>query len=239
MKMDGDEVLREDSGTAAVDRAITSRRSVRHFRDVSVPRAVLTEILDVAARAPSGNNVQPWSVHVLMGGARRRISDAILAEFTDPGRARGHEAEYQFYPSEWIAPYKDRRKKVGLDMYSLLGIAKGNVVRMQEQLGKNYDFFGAPVGLIFTIDRSMVQGTYLDYGMFMQNIMTAARARGIDTCPQAAFAIYHRVLREHLEISPGHIVICGMALGYGDPEGPLDALATHREPSSAFARFYD
>ena len=222
-----------------VDAAIETRRSVRAFLPTPVPREVVTAILDVAARAPSGVNVQPWKVHVLTGEARRALSDAIMAEFDDPAAAAGHEAAVHAYPDEWTAPYIERRRRVGWDLYGLLGIKKGDAERMHAQVRRNYDFFGAPVGLIFAIDRHMARGGILDYGMFMQNVMLAARARGLDTCPQAAFSIYHKVIREQLGISPEQMVVCGMSMGHADPEAVENTLQTVREPASAFAVFHD
>jgi nitroreductase len=223
----------------AVDAAITSRRSVRAFLDKPVDKDEIARILDVAARAPSGTNTQPWKVHVLMGGARERLSQAILAVNADPQQARAHAEEYPYYPREWVAPYIDRRRKVGWDLYSLLGLTRENKAGMAAQHARNYAFFDAPVGLIFTIDRIMEQGSWLDYGMFLQNIMVAARARGLDTCPQAAFTQYHRIIADQLALPANEMVVCGMALGWADPLKIENTLRTEREPSSSFARFIE
>jgi len=223
----------------AVDAAITSRRSIRAFLDKPVERDEIARILDVAARAPSGTNTQPWKVHVLLGAARERLSQAILAVNADPQQARAHAEEYPYYPREWVAPYIDRRRKVGWDLYSLLGLTRENKVGMAAQHARNYAFFDAPVGLIFTIDRIMEQGSWLDYGMFLQNIMVAARARGLDTCPQAAFTQYHRIIADQLALPDNEMVVCGMALGWADPDRIENTLLTEREPSSGFARFIE
>lgn len=223
----------------AVDAAITSRRSVRAFLDKPVDKDEIARILDVAARAPSGTNTQPWKVHVLMGGARERLSQAILAVNADPQQARAHAEEYPYYPREWVAPYIDRRRKVGWDLYSLLGLTRDDKAGMAAQHARNYAFFDAPVGLIFTIDRIMEQGSWLDYGMFLQNIMVAARARGLDTCPQAAFTQYHRIIADQLALPANEMVVCGMALGWADPLKIENTLRTEREPSSSFARFIE
>ena len=222
-----------------VDAAIGTRRSVRAFLSTPVPREVVTDILEVAARAPSGVNTQPWKVHVLTGGALRTLSQAIMAAFDDPAAAAEHVADFNSYPDEWTAPYIDRRRRVGWDLYGLLGIAKGDTARMHAQVRRNYEFFGAPVGLIFVIDRHMSRGGMLDYGMFMQTVMLAARARGLDTCPQAAFSIYHTVIREQLGIPPDQMVVCGMSLGHADPHAIENTLQTVREPASAFAVFHE
>ncbi|MGH8853151.1 MAG: nitroreductase, partial [Telluria sp.] len=197
----------------AVDAAITSRRSIRAFLDRPVARADIEAILDVAARAPSGTNTQPWKVYVLTGEARSKLSDAILAVNADPEQARAHTEEYAYYPREWVSPFVDRRRKVGWDLYSLLGLTRDNKAGMAAQHARNYRFFDAPVGLIFTIDRIMEQGSWLDYGMFLQNIMVAARGRGLDTCPQAAFTQYHRVIAKQLGMPENEMVVYGMALG--------------------------
>jgi nitroreductase len=225
--------------TAAVDAAITSRRSVRAFLPTPVPRETVEAILAVAARAPSGTNTQPWRVHVLMGAARESLSRRILAAYDDPAERARHTEEYAYYPTEWRSPYIDRRRKVGWDLYALLGIGKADKARMHEQHGRNYRFFDAPVGLIFTIDRVMQQGSWLDYGMFLQNVMVAARARGLDTCPQAAFTQYHRVIEEVLELPANEMVVCGMSLGHADPAAPENTLVTEREPVAGFVTFRD
>ena len=223
----------------AVDAAITSRRSIRAFLDKPVERDEIARILDVAARAPSGTNTQPWKVYVLTGAARARLSGAILAVNADPGQASAHTEEYAYYPREWTLPYIDRRRKVGWDLYSLLGLGRDNKAGMAAQHARNYAFFDAPVGLIFTIDRIMAQGSWLDYGMFLQNIMVAARARGLDTCPQAAFTQYHRIISAELDLPASEMVVCGMALGWADPERVENTLVTEREPSHGFARFME
>jgi nitroreductase len=223
----------------AVDAAIASRRSIRAFLPKPVERADIERILEVAARAPSGTNTQPWKVYVLTGQARERLSEAILAVNADPEQARRHTEEYAYYPREWVSPYVDRRRKVGWDLYSLLGLTRDNKAGMAAQHARNYRFFDAPVGLIFTIDRIMEQGSWLDYGMFLQNIMVAARGRGLDTCPQAAFTQYHRVIAQQLGLPENEMVVCGMALGWADPGQVENSLVTEREPVAHFARFMD
>ncbi|NIA53758.1 nitroreductase [Massilia sp. TW-1] len=223
----------------AVDAAITSRRSIRAYLPTPVAREDVEAILEVAARAPSGTNTQPWKVHVLTGAAKERLSDRILAAYADPARAREHVEEYAYYPREWVSPFVDRRRKVGWDLYALLGLTRDNKAGMAAQHGRNYRFFDAPVGMIFTIDRVMEQGSWLDYGMFLQNIMVAARGRGLDTCPQAAFTQFHRIISAELGLLDSEMVVCGMALGYADPDKVENTLVTEREPVSSFARFLD
>lgn len=222
-----------------VDETIDSRRSVRAFLPTPVPRETLEEILRIASRAPSGTNVQPWKVYVLTGNAKDQLSQKILTAYNDPEEAQTHTEEYPYYPAKWVSPYIDRRRKVGLDLYGLLDIKKGDAARMHAQHGRNYTFFDAPVGLIFTIDRIMQQGSWFDYGMFVQTIMLAARARGLDTCPQAAFTQFHRIIGEQLNLPENEMVVCGMALGYADESKPENKLRTERAPLEEWVRFCD
>jgi nitroreductase len=223
----------------AVDAAITSRRSIRAFLPTPIAREDIEQLLRVAARAPSGTNTQPWKVYVLTGEKKQRLTQQILAAHNDPEQARQHTEEYAYYPREWVSPYVDRRRKVGWDLYALLGLTRENKAGMAAQHGRNYAFFDAPVGMIFTIDRIMEQGSWLDYGMFLQNIMVAARGRGLDTCPQAAFTQYHKIIREVLELPDNEMVVCGMSLGYADRERIENSLVTEREPATGFVKFAD
>jgi nitroreductase len=228
-----------EAHTAAVDAAITSRHSMRAFLPTPIPRATIEAILRVAARAPSGTNTQPWQVHVLTGVAKQRLSNRISAVLEDPVELATHQEEYAYYPKAWASPYVDRRRKVGWDLYGLLGITKTDKVRMQEQNNRNFQFFDAPVGLIFSIDRVMQQGSWLDYGMFLQSLMVAARARGLHTCPQAAFTPFHRLIAEELAFKPEQMLVCGMALGHADPAAVANSLMTERADVSEFARFLE
>ena len=230
--------LPHNDGQAAVDAAITSRRSVRGFLSTPIPDATVREILEVASRAPSGTNTQPWKVHVLTGAARERLGNAIKAAYDDPAERAQHTEEYDYYPREWVSPYIDRRRKVGWDLYGLLEIGKTDKEKMHAQHGRNYVFFDAPVGLIFTIDRILAQGSWLDYGMFLENIMIAARGRGLDTCPQAAFTQFHRVIKRELQLGDHEMVVCGMALGVADNEAVANRLTTARATVDEFAKFH-
>lgn len=225
--------------TAAVDVAITSRKSIRAFLPTPVPRGTIEEILAIASRAPSGTNTQPWNVYVLTGEAKAELSRKILSAYDDPEEASTHKEEYAYYPTEWRSPFIDRRRKIGWDLYGLLQIGKTDKSRMHDQHGRNYSFFGAPVGLIFTIDRVMQQGSWMDFGMFLQNIMIAARARGLDTCPQAAFTQFHRIIMEHIGAPSQQMLVCGMSLGYADPDAVENKLVTEREPVAGFSRFLE
>jgi nitroreductase len=219
-----------------VDDAITSRRSVRAFLPTPVPRALIEHILAVASRAPSGTNMQPWCVHVVAGEAKARLSRAILDAFEageQPTRP------WKYYPDELFEPYLGRRRAVGWGLYSLLGIAKGDRAATKVQQAQNYRFFGAPVGIIFSLDSRLQIGSWLDVGMFMQNVMISARGHGLHTCPQAALADYHAIIRAQLGIPEGHTIICGMSIGYEDTSAPANRLRTDRAPVDEFARFID
>ncbi len=224
--------------TAVVDAAITTRFSARAFLPQAVPQALIEDILSVAARAPSGSNTQPWKVHVLEGESLNALRARLLAAFDDPAVAATHTEEYAYYPLEWRSPFVDRRRKVGWDLYGLVGIGKADKARMHRQHGRNYEFFDAPVGLMFTIDRVMQQGSWLDYGMFLQTIMIAARARGLHTCPQAAFTPFHRIILDHLKSPANEMLVCGMSLGYLDPDAIENTLVTERDPVSGFTTFH-
>ena len=229
----------ESNAQKIVDAAITSRRSIRAFLPTPVAREDIEAILDVAARAPSGTNTQPWKVYVLTGAAKERLSSEILRAHNDPTPGREHTEEYAYYPREWVSPYIDRRRKVGWDLYSLLGLTRDNKAGMHAQHGRNYRFFDAPVGMVFTIDRIMEQGSWLDYGMFLQNIMVAARGRGLDTCPQAAFTPFRRIIAKELGLPDNEMVVCGMSLGFADMGRIENSLVTERVPVNEFARFIE
>ena len=223
------------NAAAAVDDAISARRSIRRFLPTPIPAETVEAILNVAARAPSGTNMQPWRGYALAGAPKDSLIEAVQAVF-DAGEP-GHTQEVQYYPDEFFDPYLSRRRAVGWDLYGLLGIAKGETVKMKAQHRRNFQFFDAPVGLIFTIDRRLATGSWLDYGMFLANVMTAAKGRGLDTCAQAAWTHYHRAIRPVLGMAEEETIVCGMALGYADPEAAENTLLTVRAPAKDFMRF--
>jgi nitroreductase len=214
--------------------AMTERRSIRGFLPDPVPRETLEAILAAASRAPSGSNIQPWHVRVTIGAEKARLSAALRA-----AHAAGEPAarEYQYYPRQWREPYLARRRATGWGLYGLLGIGKGDHAATKAQHGRNYDFFGAPVGLFFSMDRDMELGSWLDCGMFIQNVMLAARGHGLETCAQAAFCDYHWIVRRELGLPEDRILVCGMSLGRPDPAEPANRFVTAREPLSAFVTF--
>ncbi|MEO8716879.1 MAG: nitroreductase [Burkholderiales bacterium] len=227
------------AGAAArsIEEAILSRRSLRAFTPEPVPRATVERILALASRAPSGTNIQPWNVYVAAGAARKRLTKAMHDEFMRNGED-GWKREFEYYPTRWRDPYLARRRKIGWDLYGLLGIAKGERDKTHHQHARNYLFFDAPVGLVITLERDLPVGAWLDTGMFLQNVMLAARAFGLDTCPQAAIASAHTVLRRELQIPQAEIVVCGMSLGHARADAVENTLVTEREPVTGFAKFF-
>ncbi len=220
---------------AATTYAIRSRRSIRGFLDTPVGRDTVVELLEVAARAPSGSNIQPWKVHVVTGPALARLSRALGEAFRG---GAPEKREYEYYPLRWRSPYQERRRAVGWRLYELAGVARGDHAAGERQRARNFAFFGAPVGLVFTIDDDLEQGSWMDYGMFLQSVMVAARGFGLDTCAQAAIASYPDVLRAELGLPASEIPVCGMALGVADPSEPTNALESEREPVAGFTTWH-
>jgi nitroreductase len=220
----------------AVDDAIRSRKSVRAFLPTPIARSTVEELLTVASRSASGSNIQPWRVRVIAGETKNRLTAAILDAVARDG-FEPYQREWNYYPVNWREPFLGRRRKIGWDMYSLLGVAKGDFEGTQAARLRNYEFFGAPVGMIFTLDEDLEIGSWLDLGIFLDAVMIAARGRGLHTCPQAAFADFHRIIRPQLNIPENQIIVCGMALGHIDPDAPVNALVTERAPIGDFATF--
>lgn len=214
--------------------AITSRRSIRSYLPNPVSDEMIEDILRIASRSPSGSNTQPWKVYVVSGNVRKELCTEILAAFED---GDDHQFEYDYYAENWREPYLARRRANGWGLYGSIGITKGDHEKMKHQHGRNYLFFDAPVGLIFTIDRDLEIGSWLDYGMFLQSIMVSARSFGLDTCPQQAFAQYHMIIQRRLAIPKEEMIICGIALGYADMRAPENSFITERETVENFTKF--
>ena len=221
---------------------LRKRRSVRSFLPKPVPKELIIELLQAASRSPSGTNMQPWRVYVLTGEAKDRLIREVLARREqEPHREKPPKpfGEYDYNPEPLFEPYLSRRRTVGFALYQLLGVARGDRVASWSVAGRNFEFFGAPVGLIFTIDRSLQRGSWLDYGIFLQSLMLAAGDVGLDTCAQAAWRHYHDIVRALCGIPENEIVVCGMSLGYGDKDAPSNQLVTERESVENFATFID
>ena len=217
--------------------AARTRRSIRAYKSDPVPPETLREIVAVARYAPSGSNIQPWRVHVLTGATLKRVGAAIKRAFlTDEP---GHHRDYNYYTDPIDEPYLARRRQCGWGLYGTLGIARGDRAKSKAYRATNYNFFGAPVGLVFTIDRKLEKGSWLDYGMFLQTIMLAARARGLHTCPEAAIASYPDIVRRQLDITVDRVVICGMAMGHADPNAIVNTFQPPRIGVADYTVFLD
>jgi nitroreductase len=221
-------------GNSSVIDAVVNRRSVRHFLSTPISLDVVRAILSAASRSPSGTNFQPWHVHVVTGKTRANLSRAV-ARAAEAGE---RSDEYSYAPAPVMEPYLSRRPKVGYDLYKLYGIARDDFEARKRAMLRNFEFFGAPVGLFFTLERRLLLGSWLDSGMFMQNVMIIARAYGLETCAQQAWCEYGRVVHEKLDIPDTHIVLSGMALGHPDPEAPENTLISDRVSIDDFAVFH-
>lgn len=223
---------RMHSDTSLVDTVIRSRRAVRVFRPDAVSQMDIVDILDVARSAPSNSNTQPWHVHVLAGRAKRRLSDVL-------SRAHANNTcpPLKHMPDPLPNDYRLRQEDFGARYYGALGVDKSDVAAQSRVTGRNFEFFGAPIGLIFTIDACMKKQSWLDYGLFLQTIMIAARSRGLDTCPQVSFARYQKVIAAHLDLDPGYDVVCGMSLGYAHEDSSVNRLQMPRACVEQFTSF--
>jgi nitroreductase len=218
----------------AVDSVLRARRSVRAFKPDDVPRGMVREILQVASRAPSNSNTQPWRVHVLTGERKRALGDALVAAFeADTLPPSAH------FPDPLPAVFGDRQAGFAQRYYDCLGIARGDAAARARQTQCNFRFFGAPVGLIFAIDARLTRHSWLDLGLFVQNVMIAAKARGLDTCPQVSFARFHPLIAEHLGLQPEEVTACGMSMGFGDPDAAVNRMDMPRQALEEFVRFHD
>jgi nitroreductase len=230
VKNKGDKANHDDP-TLDTLTAITGRRSIRAFLKKEVSPEIITQILEVARWAPSGVNTQPWQVAVVGPQHRQKISQAIV---TARENNIPENPDYHYYPEEWFEPYKSRRKACGLALYGALDIARDDLQKRNTQWFRNYYFFDAPAALIFYLDHRLCKGSWMDTAMFIQNVMLAARAFGLETCPQAALAEYPDLIREHLSISKDCHIVCGMSMGYADWDDPVNQYRTEREPVNNF-----
>ena len=220
-----------------VSEAIASRKTIRAFKSDPVSRETIESILVAASRAPSGGNLQPWKVYVLLGEAREELIRRVAERRKT--KALGEAPEYSIYPPALTEPYKTRRFRIGEAMYAMLGIPREDKMARLAFFSRNWEFFGAPVGLIITIDRQMQQGQWSDVGMFLQNIMLLAREHGLHTCPQEAWAVWHRIIREYLAVPENEMVFCGMGIGYADEAHPVNGLVSDRAPPAEFVTVRD
>ncbi len=216
--------------------AMRRRASTRAYLDKAVDRATVEAILDVARWAPSGANIQPWYVTVVAGETKRRLSEALLAERK---AGRRENPDYSYYPKQWVEPYKARRIACGLALYQALKIGRDDKDARLKAWNNNYSFFGAPVGLLFFLDRSLEKGSWVDMGMFIENVMLAARGHGLATCPQASIAEYPDIVRKLLNVPDSRALVCGMSLGYPDTEAPVNNYRTARGAVADFTIWHE
>jgi len=219
-----------------VSEALEKRKSTRAFLDKNVEQEKIERILSAASHAPSGVNSQPWQVAVVKGESKKKIQEKMETAFRAGEKGT---MDYQYYPEQWVEPYKARRKSCGLQMYSTLDITREDKQRQLDQWSSNYRAFDAPVMLLFFMDESLDTGSFLDYGMFLQSIMLMAEEEGLATCPQAALAEYPKIVKEALGYPNETIVLCGMALGYENTEAVVNSYRTPREEMNRFTRFFD
>ncbi|MEY3781941.1 MAG: hypothetical protein RIS97_119 [Pseudomonadota bacterium] len=237
------EALKMSMNLNAIDAAITSRMSARAFTQQAVPRALLEQILEVSSRAPSGTNTQPWKVYALQGASRDSLVEKVCAAHdairANPALAADYQESYDYYPEKWVSPFIDRRRENGWSLYGLLDIGKGDKDKMHAQHQRNFKFFDAPVGLMFTINRVMGRGSLVDAGMLLQNIMVSARGHGLHTCPQAAWNGFANIIMPHIGAGEDELLVCGMALGYADPNDKVNSFITPRVPAAEFTTWLD
>lgn len=219
-----------------VSEAIETRMSCRAFLPTPVPEATVRTILEQARRTPSGGNVQPWQVHVLAGADLAGLLAKVRAAVrTQP---LGEDAtEYDIYPRQMGEPYKSRHRQCGEDMYATIGVAREDRAGRLAHFARNWEFFGAPVGLFFCLDRGLGPPQWSDVGMFMQSVMLLAREHGLHTCAQEAWSRWPTIVRAHLGLPPELLMFSGMALGYRDDAHPINRLRTARATVDEFASF--
>ncbi|MDM0032496.1 nitroreductase [Variovorax sp. J22P271] len=215
-----------------VDRVLQSRRSTRAYRPDPLPAETVLEILDAAATAPSNSNTQPWRVHVLAGAALRELGDALVASFRE-----GSLPPSPHFPDPLPPEFGERQADFATRYYGCLGIDRHDADARSGQTEKNFHFFGAPVGLLFSIDRRLTAHSWLDVGLFVQNVMIAAGARGIATCPQVSFARFHPVIASRLGMSPDHLTACGMSMGFAETAAAVNQVRMPRQGAREFAQF--
>ncbi|WP_417622623.1 nitroreductase [Parasphingorhabdus sp.] len=218
-----------------VTEAVTSRRSVRQFLDKPVDKATLERVLETAQRSPSGGNTQPWSAVVVTGNELTRITDAIKAKALSAPMGEGHE--YAIYPGELDGRYEEQRRAVGKDMFDSIGLAREDKAGRIAQMAKNWDSFGAPVQLFTYTKKYMGPPQWSDMGMWLQTVMLLLREEGLDSCAQEIWAMYGTYMRELLDIGDDYIFFCGMAIGYRDPDAPINNFKVSRVPISDAIEF--
>ena len=220
--------------------ALMSRHSCRRFLPDPVPDEALHRILKAAGQAPSGHNTQPWQVHVVKGATKQRITEKALASAAGQENSlKASDPEFDYYPTEWFEPYLSRRRATGFGLYEVLGIGREDKARRNEQMMRNFKFFDAPVGMFITFSRRLNEGTFMDIGMFIENILIGARGEGLHTCGQVAWCNFHGIIREELGIDDDQLMACGISLGYEDTDAPENTLRVEKVPFEEWTTFHD
>ena len=219
-----------------VKEAFVSRRSVRRFLPDSISKEKIENILEGAAFAPSGHNIQPWHVYVVQGKKKLSMTNSIIEAIKD-GSAKEMKNEFDYYPTEWFEPFVSRRRAVGFELYNLLGIGRDDFEARDKQMQENFHFFGAPVGMFITMDRRLATGTFMDVGMFIQSILVGARGEGLHSCGQVAFTKFHTLIAEQLKFKENEMLVCGVSIGYEDTSAPENALRVEKLQYSDFTTF--
>ena len=219
-----------------VAEAIDSRTSCRAFESTQVPEATVRTILDAARRSPSGGNLQPWHIYALAGDPLAELLAIVRRKL--PAEPRGEGSEYDIYPPDLWDPYRSRRYKCGEDLYATIGVVREDKLGRLRQFARNYQFFGAPVGLFFCIDRRLGPPQWSDLGMYMQSVMLLAREHGLHTCAQEAWSVWHRTVGEFLGLPDELMLFSGMALGIRDESAPINRLRTDRAPLEEIATLH-
>lgn len=222
--------------STSVHQALETRLSVRAFLPDAVPAALIRELLQVAARAPSGGNLQPWHIDVLQGDAMAAFK-ARMRERMAPD-AEPEEAEYQIYPQDLPEPWRSRRFGIGEAMYATLGIPRDDKPARRRWFANNFNFFGAPTALICSVERRMGPPQWADMGMFLQSMMLLLREHGLDSCAQECWALYPRTVAQFLDLPDSRMVFCGLAIGYRDSAHPVNKLRSERAPAAEWLRFH-
>ncbi len=225
-----------DGAAQSVTQAIASRRSVRAFLNTPVDAQLIRDVLAKAARAPSGGNLQPWHIHVL-GGEPMVAFKALMARRIMEQPTGELPLEYDIYPKGLTTPYRDYRFRVGEDMYATLGIARDNKMGRLLWFAKNYQFFGAPLGLFCYVDRQMGPPQWSDLGMYLQTVMLLLREAGLDSCAQECWAMFHQTVRGFLSPPDTHMLFAGMAIGWKDADAPVNQLVPERAALYDYATF--
>lgn len=219
-----------------VSEALATRVSIRDFLPTPVPGATIRRVLTAASRAPSGGNLQPWHIDVVAG---KRLDELRAIVRKQIGAGIQEPIEYSVYPSPLQSPYRERRFECGEDMYRLIGIPRDDKPARLRWFARNFEFFGAPLALFCSVHRGMGAPQWSDLGMFLQSVMLMLREEGLDSCPQECWSRYPETIGRFIDMPAERMLFAGMAIGYRNPEHPVNALVTTRARLEEFVRFHE